>query len=199
MRTVGLVVFSMLAAAQAPNDQLSQNEIEAAVAARPNSGFVFIEDSGFTTPSRCPAQMPSVSIFTPSGWLNALSIRARRQYLPFKPDGEDTLRALTIISRGCASGSVAGPVCESITRVALLSDLGGSVVVEAAINKPVTNSWQNGFGASASCSSLVSKFMVSEVQKVRNKKGEFLVATFSGVQLLKVYTVKEKHLKQLGM
>jgi hypothetical protein len=34
---------------------------------------------------------------------------------------------------------------------------------------------------------------------VRDKKGEFLVATFDGAQLLKIYTVKEKHLKKLGM
>ena len=194
----GILVFASSALAQS-NNQLSQDEINAALTTRPDSGFVYIEDGGFTTPSRCPAQMPSVFIYTPAGWLKALSDGARRQYLPFKPGADDTLRALTIISRGCASGTAAGPVCESISRTALLSDLRGSTVVEAVTNTPVSQSWQNGFGASAVCSSLASKFLMSDVQKVRNKNGEFLVATFSGSQLLKVYTVKEKHLKKLAM
>jgi hypothetical protein len=143
--------------------------------------------------------MPSVFIYTSAGWLKSLSDVARRQYLPFKPGADDILRALTIISRGCASGTAAGSVCESISRTALLSDLRGNIVVEAVTNTPVSQSWQNGFGASAVCSSLASKFLMSDVQKVRNKNGEFLVATFSGSQLLKVYTVKEKHLKKLAL
>lgn len=194
----GILVFASSAPAQSRN-QLSQDEINAALTTRADSGFVYIEDGGFTTPSRCPAQMPSVFIYTPAGWLKSLSEGARRQYLPFKPGADDTLRALTIISRGCASGTAAGPVCESISRTALLSDLRGSAVVEAVSNTPVSQSWQNGFGASAVCSSLASKFLMSDVQKVRSKNGEFLVATFSGSQLLKVYTVKEKHLKKLAI
>jgi hypothetical protein len=180
-------------------DHLSPEEINAAVSGAPGSGFVYISDMGFTTPSFCKAQMPGLFIYTPVGWLNALSNVAHRQYLQFEPKPEDTLRALTILAQGCASGTVAGPVCESITRVALLSDIAASVVVEAIARRPVTQSWQNGFGATAACSSLVSEFLLSDVQKVRNKKGEFLVATFGGSQPLKVYTVKQKHLKKLGM
>jgi hypothetical protein len=45
----------------------------------------------------------------------------------------------------------------------------------------------------------VSQFSLAEVQKVRNGKGEFLIATFNGTQLLKTYTVKEKHIKKLGL
>jgi hypothetical protein len=83
--------------------------------------------------------------------------------------------------------------------VALLSDAQGKTVVEAVGHSELAQSWQNGFGARTACSSLVSKFPMADVQKVRGKKGEFLVATFSGAQLLKIYTVKEKHIKQLGM
>ena len=72
-------------------------------------------------------------------------------------------------------------------------------MVEAIESSQVTQSWQNGFGASAACSNLLSKFSMADLQKVRDKKGEFLVATFGGAQLLKIYTVKEKHLKKLGM
>ena len=195
---LGILVFASSALAQY-SSQLSQEEINAALRTPTGSGFVYIEDSGFTTPSRCPAQMPSVSIYTPAGWLKSLSDSARKQFLTFKPGADATLRALTIISRGCASGTAAGPVCESISRTALLSDLRGTAVAEAVDKTSVSQSWQNGFGASAVCSSLASKFLMSDVQKVRNTNGEFLVATFSGSQLLKVYTVKEKHLKKLAI
>lgn len=193
-------IFLLLPAlAFAQMQHLSPEEVAAAVAAKPNSGFVNIQDAGFTTPSLCQAQMPSVSIFTPSGWLNARSLNAKQQFLAFTPTDEDTMRALTILANGCANGTPAGPVCESITRVALLSDRHGSRVAEAITNGSIAQKWQNGYGASAACSSLVSRFALADVQKVRNRDGTFFVATFNGAQLLKVYEVKEKHLKKLGL
>ena len=193
-----LLVSVSLAWAQSP-DHLSDAEIAAAVAAHPDSGFVYIEDMGFATPSFCKAQMPSESIFTPAGWINAQSANAKKQYLPFHPTADDTLRVLTVVSKGCANGTAAGPVCDTISRVALLSDKGGKVVVESVSQHPLSQSWQNGYGATAACSALVSQFSLADVQKVRNVKGEFLIATFNGAQLLKTYTVKEKHIKKLGL
>jgi hypothetical protein len=184
--------------AQLP-DHLSDAEVAAAIAAQPGTGFVYIEDMGFTTPSFCKAQMPSEAIFTPVGWLNSLSSNAKKQYLPFHPSPDDTLRVLTIVSKGCANGTAAGPVCDTISRAALLSDKGGTVVVESISQHPLAQSWQNGYGASASCEALVSLFSLADVQKARNGKGEFLIATFSGTRLLKTYTVKEKHIKKLGL
>jgi hypothetical protein len=197
---VGVMICALTGSALCQSlDHLSADEVKAAVSAKPDTGFVLIADAGFTTPSLCKAQIPAIFIYTPAGWLNALSQSARQQFLPFNPKPEDTLRTLTIISHGCASGTAAGPVCQSITRAALLSDIHGEAVVEAIASSPVTQSWQNGFGASAACSGLVSRFSMADLQKVRDKKGEFLVATFDGAQLLKIYTVKEKHLKKLGM
>ena len=194
-----LLLFSAsLTWAQSP-DHLSDAEVAAAVAARPDSGFVSIEDMGFTTPSRCKAKMPSESIFTPAGWVNAQSLNARKQYLQYQPTPDDTLRVLTLVSRGCATGTTAGPVCDTITRAALLSDKGGNVVVEAVSQHPLAQSWHNAYGATAECSELVSQFSLSEVQKVRNSKGEFLIVTFNGAQLLKTYAVKEKYIKKLGL
>lgn len=184
---------------QSPVDHLSQAEIEAAVAAKPATGFVEISDMATLLTSACKAQNPTEFLYTPEGWVNALSMGAKRQYLPFRPTPDDTIRALTIISRGCAAGTPAGPVCDSITRVALLSDKGGSVIIEALSSKSLPATWQNGFGASAACTSLVSKFSMADVQRVKNAKGEFLIATFSGSTLLKTYTVKEKFIKKLGM
>lgn len=128
-------------------DHLSEEEVSAAIAARPGAGFVYIEDMGFATPSVCAAQMPSESIFTPAGWLNAQSLNAKKQFLQFHPAPDDTLRVLTILSKGCASGTVAGPACTTITRVALVSDKSGKAVVEAVRQHPLVQSWQNGYGA----------------------------------------------------
>jgi len=186
------------ALSQAP-DHLSAEEIAAAIAARPNTGFAYIEDSGFTTPSLCQAQMPSESIFMPEGWINALSQNAKKQYTQYVPTPNDTLRVLTVISKGCANGTPSGPVCDTITRAVLLSDRAGAVTAEAVSQHAMAQAWQNGFGASASCSSLVSQFSMDDVRRVRNGKGEFLIATFNGVTLLKIYTVKQKYLKQLGL
>lgn len=180
-------------------DHLSQAEINNAVSAAPDIGFVRIEDMGFNSPSRCRAQMPSESIYTPAGWLNALSIIARSQFLPFEPKQEDTLRALTVVSKGCVGGTPAGPVCDSITRAVILSDPKGRVVVEAVSSHPLSGPWQNSFSVTTTCLSLLSKFAMTDVEKARNSKGEFIIATFRGTRPLKKYTVKEKHLKRLGM
>jgi hypothetical protein len=180
-------------------DQLSPDEVKAAIAAKPNSGFVSIMDGGLLTPSLCQAQMPTEDIFTPAGWVNAKSANAHKQFLPYDPSSEETRRVLRVISNGCANGTPSGPVCDSITRAVLLSDKEGTEKAESVSDEPRPVSWHNGYGTTASCSSLVSEFSMADVQKVRNAKGEFLIATFNGSTLLKIYTVKQKHLKQLGM
>ena len=124
---------------------------------------------------------------------------AKKQYLQYVPSEIDTQRVLTVLSNGCANGSPAGPVCDTITRVVLLSDKEGTATAEAVSQNPLTQSWQNGFGANASCSGLVSRFAMADVQRVRNSKGEFLIATFNGATLLKIYTVKDKYVKELGI
>jgi hypothetical protein len=182
-----------------PVDHLSPDEITAAIAAKPNTGFVYIEDGGFTTPSFCKAQMPSESIFTPVGWVNALALGKRKQFLTFTPSPDDTERVLTVISDGCANGTPAGPTCETITRTVLLSDKAGTVTAEAVSQKPMAQNWQNGYGATAACSNLMSRFSMGDVNRVRQGKGEFLIATFNGATLLKIYTVKDKHIKKLGL
>ena len=193
------VVF-VCAFAQSPSDDhLSAAEISVAISAKPKIGFVELPDMGALLTSTCKAQYPNELLYTPEGWVNALSISDKKQYLPFDPTPDDTLRALTVISRGCAAGTSAGPVCDSITRVALISDKGGSVVVEALSSKSVSATWQNVFGATAACTSLVSKFSMADVQRVRNDKGEFLIATFSGATHLKTYTVKDRFIKKLGL
>jgi hypothetical protein len=81
----------------------------------------------------------------------------------------------------------------------MLARLIARFTAQAGSVSTLSQSWQNGYGAKTACSALVSQFSLAEVQKVRNGKGEFLIATFNGTQLLKTYTVKEKHIKKLGL
>jgi hypothetical protein len=189
--------FVASAAFTQSSDNLSAEEVAGAIAQKAGSGFVKMAAS-FGNRYGC-TQWPSISIYTPEGWLNALNVIDHKQFLAFAPTPADMMRALTIISQGCAAGTSAGPQCESITRVALLSDTKGQIVVEAVKNEPLTQAWQNGFGASAACSALVSKFSLNDLQKVRDKDGEFLVATFSGSQPPRMYSVKKKQLQSLGI
>jgi hypothetical protein len=181
-----------------PLDHLTSDEIAAAVAAKPDSGFAMIFDNAWGT-ADCTAQLPSESIYTPAGWLNAKSQDAKRAFHPFQPSPDDTLHVLRVFSRGCVAGSNAGPTCDSITRVALLSDRNGSTTAEALSQFSASLSWQNGYGATASCGTLVTEFSMRDVAKVRQKSGEFFIATFNGETLLKIYEVKEKYLKKLGI
>lgn len=178
---------------------LTGKEIEDAISSPPNSGFVNIADMSFGTPSSCSAQMPSESLFTPVGWLNVQNVLAKNQFTTYRPSDDDTARVLRVISKGCASGSLAGPVCDTITRVVLLSDKHSRYAVEAVNQNAFDQNWQNGFGASASCGSLVSEFLMDDVRKVQKPDGSFVIATFSGAQLLKMYVVKAKYIKKLGL
>ena len=90
-------------------------------------------------------------------------------------------------------------MCDSITRVALLSNAAGTTVIEPKLSYPLGSTWQNGYGARTACTSMVSKFSMEDLARVRNAKGEFLIVTFSGSTLLKRYTVKQKHIKSLGL
>lgn len=194
-----LCVFCCLSSYAQIADHLTGKEIETALSSPPNSGFVNIADMSFGTPSSCRAQMPSESIFTPEGWINVQNVLAKNQFINYRPSDDDTARVLRIISKGCASGSLAGPVCDTITRVVLLSDKHSSSAVEAVNEHPFDQQWQNGFGASASCRSLVSEFLMDDVRKVQKPDGTFVIATFSGAQILKMYVVKEKYIKKLSL
>jgi hypothetical protein len=101
------------------------------IAAKPNSGFAVIVGMVL-----CQAQMPEEDIFTPSGWVNARSMEARKQFLPYNPTPDETKRVLHVISDGCAIGTPSGPACDSITRVVLLSDKEGTGKAEPYPTRP---------------------------------------------------------------
>jgi hypothetical protein len=149
------------------------------------------------------AQFASIQLFTTESWTAFRAQLARRQYQQFNTASlseEETLRGLIVVALGGAYGTNAGPQCNSVTRIALISDKGGAVVAEAVNQEAASSSWSNAFGASASCNALVAKFAETDVQRVSAaaQKGEYFVGVFSGTNLLFMYKVKEKYLKELG-
>lgn len=149
------------------------------------------------------AQFASIQLFTTESWTALSAQVAHRQYQQFNSASlsqEETLRGLIVVALGGAYGSTAGPQCNSVTRIALISDKGGAVVAEAINQEAASSSWSNAFGASASCNALVAKFAETDVQRVSAaaQKGEYFVGVFSGTNLLFMYKVKEKYLKDLG-
>jgi hypothetical protein len=149
------------------------------------------------------AQYASIQLFTRESWIAFSAQLAHRQYQQFNPatlPQEETLRGLIVVALGGAYGSNAGPQCNSVTRIALISDKGGAVVAEPIDQESASSSWGNAFGATASCNALVAKFAEADVQRVSSaaQKGEYFVGVFSGSNLLFMYKVKEKFLKELG-
>ncbi len=147
------------------------------------------------------AQLPGIDVYMPDSWIAAQRDFAKTQYLPYAPSDEDTLRAMTVIARGIATGTQGAPECDSVVRVALISDKAGSVVVEAVKRRDETNTYQNGFGAVASCSVVTAKFMLSDLARVQSaaKKGNFFIGVFYSDGSSKLYEVRPAYRKDLGL
>lgn len=149
------------------------------------------------------SQEASVHLFTAESWTAFSAQQLRRQYKQFTPASlskAETMRGLTVVGFGMAYGSSAGPQCASVTRIALISDKGGEVVVEAVDQDPVPSTWSNAFGASATCQALVARFAEKDVERVSEaaKDGEYFIGVFSGSDGRFLYKVKRKFLKQLA-
>jgi hypothetical protein len=199
-KLIGACVIAIAAAGHAQSgEHLSSEEVKIALSAKPGSGFVQVEDGAFNTSALCQAQMPSELIFTPLGWLNALSSSARKKSLPFRPRPEDTARMLTVVTRGCANQTDAGPDCHPIERVALLSDMHGSIRVEPKVQESTPPLWPNGERSPITCFGVVSRFSIAEVQKLVKPRRQLFVATFLDSQLLKLYALREEDLAKLGI
>jgi hypothetical protein len=149
------------------------------------------------------AQYASIQLFTTESWIAFRAHLAHQQYQQFDLatlSPEETMRGLIVVALGGAYGTNAGPSCNSVTRIALISDKGGAQVAEAISQDSASSSWSNAFGASASCNALVAKFSATDVQRVASaaQQGEYFVGVFSGTNMLFMYKVKEKYLKELG-
>jgi hypothetical protein len=179
-------------------DALSDDEVRQALSGKGRDHWVFMEDQGFMAAQG--NQVPAITLFMPEAVLAIRTESARKQFTRYEPDEEDKRRSLMIVARGYAGKTIAEG-CTSITRIVLLSDPSGSVVQEAYLSEPLTETWRNGFGATDRCQELRAKFSLSDVRKVRAAapNGEFLVAAFAGSVNTKMYKVKRKHQSKLGL
>lgn len=194
-------------------DHLTPAEIQDALASRSKKGHAELLDMGaifahdLTGGAGHGVQIPSLDLYMPEAWLRSEAESARKQYKAFQPSAEDTLRALTIIAKGLSStksetdDALSGPTCNSVTRVVLINGKNGEAVAEAVNVHLYDATVGNIFGATAPCSFLMAKFLLSDVERVEAAapKGEFLVALFSGATPLKFYKIKKYDLKELGL
>lgn len=147
------------------------------------------------------SELPSIDVYMPDSWIATQRDFAKKQYRGYVPTGDDTLRALTVVARGIATGTVSGPQCDSVVRLALISDKAGSVVAEAVNHQEVTKEYQNGFGASAACSVVTAKFMLSDLARVESaaNRSNFFIGVFYSDGTSKLYEMKLPYRKDLGI
>jgi hypothetical protein len=196
------ILFVPITWGQNRSDYLTPEEIRNALQGTSKQGharMIDLQTAIFTEANRL-AQTPQLDIYMPQNWLALQGQIARQQYKQYVPSSDDALRAVTVVAYGGVFSGGA-PTCDSITRVILLSDKNGAVVVEATKAATFDTAWQNGFGARASCSSLIAKFAMDDVGRVASAaaKREFFIGVFAGAGLSKMYKVKAQYLKELGL
>lgn len=200
----GILLVALAASAQ---DMLSPAEIDEAISGVGMKRWVRLTDNKLEFAAALSgggdiAQEPSITIVMPEAVIAIKSAFAKKQFLPYQPDAEDSRRSLTIVAQGMSLSSPSGPACSSINRIALLSDHSGTARAEAYISNAADEAWQNGFGASSKCQSLRAKFALSDVRRIQEAAphGEFLVAVFYvGVADPRIYKMKHAYLDKLGL
>ena len=194
----GLAAPSTRAVVQPRPDELSAEEVRAAVSGVGKNHYVVIEDMGLFAAQG--AQVPKITLYMPEAVLAIRSESARKQFIRYEPEEEERRRAMMIIAHGYVAQYAPGG-CDSITRVVLLSDASGQVVEEPYLSEPLSETWGNAFGATTQCQTLRVKFSLDSVRRVKAAapNGEFLVAVFAGSVNTKMYKVKKKHQSKLEL
>ncbi len=193
------VVTPLLAQRPAPQDYLTQSDIEEALKApakKHHTKFIDMQSvfgNELSNGAGHGAQLPSIDVYMPDAWIALQRDIAKSQYLHYvpAPGDADTLRAMTVTAYGLATGTSNGPSCDSVHRIALIANAHDAEAVEAVSFIDSTKEWHNAFGASASCSVVTAKFMLSDVQRVQAlaKGGDFIVAVFYTGGPSKLYMV----------
>jgi len=187
-------------------DLLSTNEIQAAIAGKGKHHHIHLTDVGGNflrdmvaglDCSSCSTVEAGIDIYQPDALIALRSDLARGQYLPYKPAQEDIQRGMVVFAQGWIGTITTG--CQSVTRIALLSDVAGAVVEEAFSSNPADGVYQNAFGAKLNCQTLEARFSMESVERVKSRSpnGEFIIAVFVGTTH-KAYTLKRKHQAKLG-
>lgn len=196
--SAGVAVPSTRAVIQPRPDELSAEEVRAAVGGAGKNHYVVIEDMGLFAAQG--AQVPKIPLYMPDAVLAIRSESARKQFIRYEPEEEERRRAMMIVAYGYVAQYAPGG-CDSITRVVLLSDAAGQVVEEPYLSEPLSQTWGNAFGATTQCQALRVKFSLDSVRRVKlaAPNGEFLVAVFAGSVNTKMYKVKKKHQSKLEL
>jgi hypothetical protein len=205
--TVMVLTLSLVPRSSGQQDRLTPDEIQSALQAPAKKHHTSFIDMGGMFGSEMSngagqgSQLPSIDVYMPDSWIATERDLARKQYRSYIPSDDDTLRAMTVVARGLATGTASGPHCDSVVRIALISDKAGSVVAEASKQLEVAQTFQNGFGAAVSCSVVTAKFMLSDLTRVRSaaNKGNFFVGVFYSDGSSKLYEVKAVYRKDLGL
>ena len=181
-----------------PHDELTDDEVNAALRGNGRDHWVEIEDMGLMAAQG--ARVPAIALYLPEALLAIRSESARKQFLKYEPTSEDRRRALTVTAQGFVAETLRGG-CNSITRVVLLSDPSGKVIKEAYLSERISETWRNTFGASNLCDTLKAKLSLDDVREVRAaaEGHEFYIAVFSGSVMTKMYKIKHKHQSKLGL
>jgi hypothetical protein len=145
-------------------------------------------------------QWPSITLYMPETVLAIQSQSAKRQFTKYEPSEEERRRSLMVVAEGWAGKTITDG-CTSITRVILLSERSGGIVVEAYSSQPLSETWLNNFGATNRCQALQAKFSLDDVHRVKTAaaNGEFFIAVFSGSLNTKIYKVKRKFQAKLNL
>jgi hypothetical protein len=194
----GVAAPSTRAVTQPRPDELSAEEVRAAVGGAGKNHYVVIEDMGLFAAQG--AQVPKITLYMPDAVLAIRSESARKQFIRYEPEEEERRRAMMVVAYGYVAQYAPGG-CDSITRVVLLSDAAGQVVEEPYLSEPLSQTWRNAFGATTHCQALRVKFSLDSVRRVKAAapNGEFLVAVFAGSVNTKMYKVKKKHQSKLEL
>jgi hypothetical protein len=196
--SAGLAEPSTRAVVQPRPDELSAEEVRAAVGGAGKNHYVVIQDMGLFAAQG--AQVPKITLYMPDAVLAIQSESARKQFIRYEPEKEERRRAMMIVAYGYVAQYAPGG-CDSITRIVLLSDPSGQVVEEPYLSEPLSQTWGNAFGATTECQALRVKFSLDSVRRVKAAapNGEFLVAVFAGSVNTKMYKVKKKHQSKLEL
>jgi hypothetical protein len=180
-----------------PNGLLSDSEVQAAIAGRGRDHWVQILDMGLGAAGG--NQWPSISLYMPEAVLAIQAQSARSQFTGYEPSEEEKRRSLMIVAEGWA-GKTITEGCTSVTRIVLLSERSGGMVLEAYQSQPLPQTWRNSFGATNQCQALQAKFLLDEVYRVKAAapNGKFFVAVFAGTVNTKMYKVKTKYQRRLS-
>jgi hypothetical protein len=186
-------------AARQSEDLLSDDELRLALDGKGRDRWVQIE--GVRWVGGYDDQVPKITLYMAESVLAMQSEGAKREGVQFEPGEEGRRRSVMIVAE-CYAGKTIAEGCNSITRILLLSDPGRNVVAEPYFSQSMEVNWRSqAWGATNTCRSLLTRFSLKDVRKVREaaRNGEFFAAVFSNKEETEMYKIEKKHQAKLEL